>query len=279
MLKNWYVKFLILPFLELELHFPGPMAKRVMLEETKVYDQNTALKREILNSFPPNYIQTLYSHRRKIIGALPATREDFHPQKILESFEFGQSVLVLDSNDLPDNWWKISLTELIPADHVGHQLAADAGLDANWFDGTFDDLPPEWKPQRVVIYTTPQLLELLSFCRKANVDGTFRTMSQLFEQLYVFLIEYKKTAVPCCMGFLPDKKRLSYHVFVLMILLEFRKRFGVEKLRLEKVKMDFELGMVHLKFESLHFWNIYSLAEHQAWRVVFRTKGCHFHLG
>ena len=230
--------------LSLSFILSGPMAKRVMLEETKVFDHNKPLKREILNSFPLNYLQTLYSHRRKIIGALPSSRDDFNPQKVLESFEFGKSVLVLDSNNLPEKWWEISLTSLIPSEHVGHQLAANAGLDVNWFDSSFDDFPPDWKPPRVVIYTTPELLELLCFCRKANVDGTFRTMSQLFEQLYVFLVEYKKTAIPCCMGFLPDKKRISYHVFVLMILLEFRERFGSEKLRLEKVKMDFELGLI-----------------------------------
>ena len=50
--------------------------------------------------------------------------------------------------------------------------------------------------------------------------------------------------IPFYMGVLPFKKRMSYHAFVLMILLEFRKRFGSEKLRLEKVKMDLELGLM-----------------------------------
>ena len=34
-------------------------------EETKVYDHNKPLKREILNRFPLNYVQILYSHPRK----------------------------------------------------------------------------------------------------------------------------------------------------------------------------------------------------------------------
>ena len=44
------------------------------------------------------------------------------------------------------------------------------------------------------------------------------------------------------MGWLPDKKTLSYHVFLLLILLEYRKRFPDQTLRLEKVMMDFELA-------------------------------------
>ena len=97
----------------------------------------------------------------------------------------------------------------------------------------------------LIIYNTPQLLELLGFCHKANVDGTLRTMSQLFEQLYMFLVEYKETSISCYMGVLPVKKRMSYHAFVLMILLEFHERFESEKLRLKKVKMAFELGLMH----------------------------------
>ena len=220
------------------------MAKQVLLEEMKPFEHNKPLKREILNSFPPNYIQTLYSHRRKQIGSLPASREDFNPMQVLQTLEFGQDVVCLDSNHLPDKWWQIPLTSLIPAEHLGHKLASDAGLDATFYDESFDSLPDDWKPPRVIIYTSPQLLELLAFTRKANVDGTFRTMSQLFAQLYVLLAEYKKTAIPTCFGFLPDKKRLSYHCFVLMILLEFRRRFGVDKLKLDKVKMDFELGII-----------------------------------
>ena len=46
------------------------------------------------------------------------------------------------------------------------------------------------------------------------------------------------------MALLPDKKRRSYHVFVLLLLLEIKKRFGTEKLSLQKLKMDFELGQI-----------------------------------
>ena len=51
------------------------------------------------------------------------------------------------------------------------------------------------------------------------------------------------------MGWLPDKKTLSYHVFILLILLEYRKRFSIQNLRLEKVMMDWELAG-----HSFFFW-------------------------
>ena len=54
--------------------------------------------------------------------------------------------------------------------YLRHQLAANAGLDANWFDSSFDDLQTDWKPPHVIIYTTSQLLELLCFCCKENID-------------------------------------------------------------------------------------------------------------
>ena len=240
----------------MKLFFPGSMAKRVLLEETKVFDHNKPLKREVLNSFPPNYIQTLYSHRRKLIGALPASREDFNPTQVLQTLEFGTEVVCLDSNNLPNKWWEIQLTSLIPPSHIGHQLSTNAGVDGGLYDSSFDSLPEDWKPPRVIIYTSGQLLELLAFCRKANVDGTFKTMSQLFTQLYVLLVEYKKTAIPSCMGMLPDKRRLSYHCFVLMMLLEFGRRFGVDRLKLEKIKMDFELGkgsLIHVFWSNVNF--------------------------
>ena len=157
---------------------------------------------------------------------------------ILNNLEFGTSVLVLDSNDLPEKWWEVDLRSLIPEDHPGHNTGYDAVLPQE----DFLSCPDDFKPPRVVIYTTEQLLELLCFCRKANVDGTFWCCPKIFKQVYILLCEYKKTSLLCSMALLPDKKRMSYHVFILLLLLESKKRFGIEKLCLEKIKMDFELG-------------------------------------
>ena len=50
--------------------------------------------------------------------------------------------------------------------------------------------------------------------------------------------------VLCAISLLPDKKRISYFVFILLLLLEFKRRFGIEKLGLQKLKMDYELGKI-----------------------------------
>ena len=67
------------------------------------------------------------------------------------------------------------------------------------------------------------------------------------------LIEYKKVSLLMAMGWLPDKKTLSYHTFLLLILLEYRKRFPDQTLRLEKVMMDFELAGHSFFYEIFDF--------------------------
>ncbi len=56
-------------------------------------------------------------------------------------------------------------------------------------------------------------------------------------------------------------KVLSYHLFFLLLLREFRARFPNDKVSLFKLKLDFE--------ESMHL----------ALKATFRLSGCHFHFG
>ena len=47
----------------------------------------------------------------------------------MNSMNGGKTILVLDSNDQPHEWWKIPLTEFLPPDgHSGHQIES---FDAN----------------------------------------------------------------------------------------------------------------------------------------------------
>ena len=97
------------------------------------------------------------------------SRDDFDARRVVNSLEHGNSILVLDSKDLPLEWWKIPLTDFLPPGHPGHQIE---GLDQTLPHD--DQTPADWLPDRCLVFTTPQLLELMSFVRKANVDGTFR---------------------------------------------------------------------------------------------------------
>ena len=47
----------------------------------------------------------------------------------MNSMNGGKTILVLDSNDQPHDWWKIPLTESLQTDgHSGHQIDS---FDAN----------------------------------------------------------------------------------------------------------------------------------------------------
>ena len=93
------------------------------------------------------------------------TLEEFSPLFSMVRMLF---VLILRKVDLPPRWWTIPLTEFIPLGHPGHDIP---GLDVTIQDG--DGRPDDWLPERVIIYTTHELLALLSCCRKASADGTF----------------------------------------------------------------------------------------------------------
>ena len=77
-----------------------------------------------------------------------------------------------------------------------------------------------------------------------NLFKHHQSCPKIFTQVYILLTEYKKTSVLCAISLLPDKKRISYFVFILLLLLEFKRRFGIEKLGLQKLKMDYELGKI-----------------------------------
>ena len=101
------------------------------------------------------------------------------------------------------------------------------------------------------------LLGLLAMCRWGSVDGTFKASTKRWKQLFVMLCNYNGTWIPICFGWLPDKSLLSYQLFVVLIMeafiahsAEIQSIFGKSKLKLKKVKMDFELNIIKA-FDSL----------------------------
>ena len=80
------------------------------------------------------------------------------------------------------------------------------------------------KPKRILIFTSLALLSLLSLCRNGSVDGTFKSVSKHWKQLFIFLCQYKEAFLPVCFAWLPDKTTLSYHVMLLLLLITFKRR-------------------------------------------------------
>ena len=48
--------------------------------------------------------RTLFHYHSKLLGRVPRSREDYDPQQILSTLPGVDSVLVLDSLNLPENW-------------------------------------------------------------------------------------------------------------------------------------------------------------------------------
>ena len=87
-------------------------------------------------------------------------------------------------------------------------------------------------------------------------------MSSLWCQLFVLQVEYRGSWFPVAFGWLPSKETISYHLFFLLLLGEFnyradeiKKLYGKSKLKLTKLKLDFEISM------------------HNALRPLFKLEG------
>ena len=75
-------------------------------------------------------------------------------------------------------------------------------------------------------------------------------MCSLFTQLFVLMVDYKGSFFPVAYGWLPNKETMSYHLFFLLLLGEFNYRaeeikslYGKNKLKLKRLKLDFEISM------------------------------------
>ena len=98
------------------------------------------------------------------------------------------------------------------------------------------------------------------------MDGTFRRMTKNWRALFILLAQYKDSWQPVAYGWLPDKTSVSYHVFLLMLLMKLKEMgpevsllYGACNLRMKRMKLDFETA-IHIPMEQ-----------------VFTLSGCFFH--
>ena len=124
-----------------------------------------------------------------------------------------------------------------------------------------DELPV--KPKRVLIFTTVTLLSLLSVCKSGYVDGTFKSQSRNWKQLFVVMVDYCDTAIPIMFCWLPDKKFISYYMVVFFLFFcfnkyrdEIRNLTGKDLIRLRKIKCDFEWN-IHRAFSLFKVFKMF----------------------
>ena len=157
---------------------------------------------------------------------------------------------------------------------AGREASASDSGDGNANADATVNADPEKTPKRVMVFTTVMLLGLLTMCRWGSVDGTFKASTKHWKQLFVMLLNFNGTWLPVCFGWLPDKSLISYQLFVILVLEAFLKHqseihqiYGKSKLKLRKVKMDFEInvinavlnkqwGSIHQMYHGWVFWRI-----------------------
>ena len=66
--------------------------------------EDESLIKEVLAAMPARVENTLTYFRTQILGKVPTNRDSYDPAPILSAIPGGDKVMVLDSNDLPEDW-------------------------------------------------------------------------------------------------------------------------------------------------------------------------------
>ena len=96
------------------------------------------------------------------------------------------------------------------------------------------------------------------YCIAGSVDGTFKSITRLWAQLFTLMLEYHGIHIGACLGWLPNKTVQSYYIFIYLIFQAFKENadyiqqeYGVSTLRLKQIRCDFEKS-IHLAFGYFH---------------------------
>ena len=99
--------------------FSGQIKDRVLRETLPKYDSDPTMRDEILSSLPVRVESTLNHQRARLLGnKLSGTdRETYDPSFILNTVSNGDKIIVLDSKNLPGDWYKTKWEDLIHPSH------------------------------------------------------------------------------------------------------------------------------------------------------------------
>ena len=219
-----------------------------MVEANLRYSKDPQLLLDVVSAMPRRVDNTLHNFRNKLLGNVPKHRDEFNPETLLSRMEGGEKILVMDSlKDLPQNWRNLDLKKEygLEEDCIDNQAdTQSSGLSDNQQDSDEDPRPvysgdsdsgvehpedaeeegsttgnPQAKaPKRVILFTTIMMLGLLSKCRWGSVDGTFKSSSKQWKQLFIMLCNYEGSWLPMAFGWLPDKSFTSYQIFLILLM-------------------------------------------------------------
>ena len=91
-----------------------------------------------------------------------------------------------------------------------------------------------------------------------SVDGTFKSITKNWAQLFIIMCEHQGVHIPVAMAWLPDKTTLSYYTTLFLLLYTFRQhseaiqmQCGSSNLKLKRIRCDYEEA-IHLGFGRFH---------------------------
>ena len=147
----------------------------------------------------------LFKYRCRLLGKVPRTREEYDPAQLLDKLT-ADKTLVLDSENLPDDWKSFDLRTLLDDGDLNEEAE---GRPSNPGVVNIDTTMEEElersrsRPERVLVFTTERLLGLLALCKRGSVDGTFRSITRFWKQIFILMVEYEGLHIPIAMGWLP----------------------------------------------------------------------------
>ena len=160
-------------------------------------------------------ILTLDSNEQLPKGWVDLTLEDIcksvMPEKISEdglSSDGASSDCQSDDGGLDNDMANLHHSPLHLNDSIGSQTGNHQSIDtsisssiSSILDASDSNDSTLALPPRVIVYTTVELLGLLAVCRRASVDGTFKSMTKLWCQLFIMLVDYKGAWIPIAFGY------------------------------------------------------------------------------
>ena len=227
----------------------------------------------------------LYRIRKTKLGSNPKRRKDFKVMEFLdEVFGEDNKLIVMDSDEEMEwdsvgrrgnpntkyNWSKIT-EELLDYDREEddpEEEDEEDGIDENDDPEDLIEEPQgteesaeDQDTERVLVFTTMELLKLLSQTSRGSVDGTFKSSCRLWKQNFILMVKFKGIWIPVCWGWLPNKKELAYKKF-LQLILKKMEALGLT-FNLKELICDYEIN-IHKAIDDLLPWIV--------------ILGCFFHL-
>ena len=274
------------------MFYQGQIKNHVLRTELYGKIESESLIADVLEALPIKVENTLFNFRTKLLGKVPRTRDEYDPTTFLHTLSGGEKITVLDSKDLPEKWTEYNIKALfenpVGEDEPVEDEEPDVRRPSNpgvqpVLETTIEEELEQTRSEgvgRVLVFTTIRLLGLLTLCLRGSIDGTFRSVTKLWRQILILMVEYNGLFIPIAFGWLPDKSAISYYVFMWLLLKCFKDNenaiaaiYGRRGLRLRKLKCDFEPAL-HIGFESFHLSGCYfHFSQVISNQVIFY---CHF---